>query len=218
MLKKRLILLMTLYEGVLTRTKHFQADYRYTANFVDLQSLDELVILDITPHANREFFDAVEKIAGEYNGPLTLGGGVHSVSHAKKLMRSFPCEKVVVKGNRETVVNDIAQCLGSQAVVASYDTREKQMKLPKDAGEILLQSVERDGSLKGYDLSMLSTVKYLIDQPIIIGSGCGNWKHMQEAFAAGADACATNNIFHYPESAVKAFKGALIKNGVEMRP
>jgi cyclase len=86
------------------------------------------------------------------------------------------------------------------------------------AGEILLTSIDRDGSLDGYDLGVLKEVVGAVNVPVIINGGCGDWSHMAEAIRAGASGVATSNIHHLTDRAIVGFKNALVQYGVNVRP
>ena len=85
------------------------------------------------------------------------------------------------------------------------------------AGQIFLQSIDRDGSLQGYDLETLKEVSGAVNIPVVIGGGCGGWWDMKEAFDAGADGCVTSNIYHFPESTMSSWKLKLQEAGVPVR-
>ena len=85
------------------------------------------------------------------------------------------------------------------------------------AGEIFLNSIDRDGSLSGYDIDFLKTVSQKVKIPIIIGGGAENWKHFLEGIKNGADAVSTNNIYHFTEKSIKNAKNYLNKNEVSIR-
>lgn len=115
---------------------------------------------------------------------------------------------------------------GSQGVVLVGKTLEKTSWSPArwaskaqsaGAGEIFVQSIDRDGSLGGYDLELLAEVVQNVNIPVVIGGGCGTWRHMLQAFSLGADGAATSNIFHLTETALTGFKAALGQAGVPVR-
>lgn len=128
MLKKRLIAALALNNGVLFRTKLFRPDYRYTLNFVDLWSIDEIVALDVTRPGEGErknFEAAIQKLAENCFVPLTVGGGVKSLDDVKRLF-DIGADKIAVNTGaleRPELINEIAHKCGSQAVVASIDAK-----------------------------------------------------------------------------------------------
>ncbi len=244
MLRKRLITFLTFYEGVLFRTKKFSPDYRYTTNFVDLWSIDEIILVDITKHDrfNQKFLDVIKRFNKNCFVPVTVGGGIKTLDDAKKYLDSG-ADKVVLSSSfhtNENIVNQISQSYGSQCVILSIDFKknngiydifiengEKKVKCNIDevvkkveknkVGEILLNSIDRDGSLMGYDLDLLKIIEQRMSIPVIISGGAGNWNHFFEAFNNGADAVCTNNIYHFTEKSIQSAKIFLKNKGMAIR-
>ncbi len=247
MLAKRIISVLTINDGVLYRTKLFKPDYRYTANFVDSWSIDEIIILDIT--RNREikqkriFYRFLEKFSENCFVPLTVGGWIKSIHDVRDLMK-IGADKVSVNTEAyesPNLLTTISEKYGTQALVISVDTKlvNKKYKVvinqgktltnknpfewaklceKKGAGEILINSVEKDGWLQGYDLNLLRKVKLEVNIPVIGLGGCGNWQHMYEAFdSAKIDAVATQNIFHFTEQSIKSAKSFLKGKNIVIR-
>jgi cyclase len=233
MLKKRIISLLTLNDGVLFRTKKFVPDYRYTLNFVDLDSVDEVVILDVTPEGEGDranFYKTIKKFTSECFVPCTVGGKIRDLAEVDYLFREVGADKVVVESvlaENPRLAWQIAEKWGSQAICVGVTADRAGFYVDMDAseiireavGEVLFQTVERDGSLLGYDIARLLLVRqYFSEVPVIAGSGCGTWEHMRHAFEAGADAAATSCIHHFPPNAIKAAKAYLEEHGVAVRP
>lgn len=224
MLKKRVIVLLTLYDGVLTRTKQFQPDYRYTLSHVGLDC-DELMILDITPEGEGDranFWTAARPIVDSAFVPVAIGGKIRTLDDVRRAM-DFGADKVVIRYARSLIPLAAAK-LGSQSVVGSLDDDSNkwtalcaERMVFDGAGEILIQSVPRDGSLEGYDIPLLKRVVSRVNVPVVIGGGCGSWFHMKQAFEAGASGAATNNIMHFNPTAMTACKQYLDNNGVAVR-
>lgn len=215
MLKRRVVIMLTLLDGVLFRTKKFIPDYRYTLNFVDLAAADEVVCIHLGGDWN-EFRKAVCRIADVAITPLTVGGGIRTIERFDQLFDELPAEKGILGRGGWHIAADCGQRWGKQSVVCGYTHGRDPIPDIEPFGEILLQSVERDGSLEGYDLGLLAD--WLgVDCPVVVGSGCGTWSHMRDAFDAGADGCATTNIFHFTESALAACKSHLHGKGIEVR-
>jgi cyclase len=246
MLCKRVVPVLTFNDGVLFRTKEFTPDYRYTLNFVDAWSADEIVVLDVTrpgQGSRQAFFDVVSDFARRCFVPLAAGGGIRTVDDVTRFL-SVGADKVVVNTGavaRPELVSDIAQRYGSQCVVASIDARragdgyEVMAEFgrrptglkPEDwakrlaelgAGEILVTSIERDGSLSGYDLALIRRVAEAVRVPVLAAGGAGNWKHFQDALIEGkAAAACTSNIYHFTETSIASAKAYLARNGVAVR-
>ena len=217
MLAKRVIICLTFVEGVLFRTKRFIPDYRYTQSHCVAGDADELVLLDITrTGAWPGFPDLVARYCRRLDLPATAGGNVRSWEYAKMLLNSG-CDKVVVGYGGKDCYEEIASQVGRQSLVSGIDTEGRNAGDPATAcrlgaGEVLLTSVERDGSLSGYDLSMLRRPIESNSVPVIIAGGCGSWQHMREAFEAGAAGAVTSNIFHQSETAMRSCKQWLSQN------
>lgn len=247
MLKKRLITVLTFNDGVLYRTKDFNPDYRYTLNFVDAWSVDEIVVLDVTrPGLGKKenFFRIVKQFANRCFVPLAAGGGVKNIGDFKKLL-SIGADKVVI--NSEAVRNpkfitEAAKLYGSQCVVVSIDARKKDNndyevfteygKIPTGlkpeawakkaqefgAGEIMITSIEKDGSLEGYDNELNKLVSEAVDIPVLVCGGAGKWKDFVEGFIKGkASAVCTTNIYHFTDTSIKSAKTYLKNEGINVR-
>ncbi|MBL8806813.1 MAG: imidazole glycerol phosphate synthase subunit HisF [Rhodospirillales bacterium] len=246
MLCKRVIPVLTFNDGVLFRTKTFVPDYRYTLDFVDAWSADEIVVLDVTrPGAGeRANFEAVvSEFARRCFVPLSAGGGVRSLDDVRRLM-AIGADKVVVNTGafeRPALVGEIARRYGVQCVVGCVDARKTDagyeamvgfgarstglsaeawaQRLEADgAGEILVQSIERDGSLQGYDIELARRVRAAVRVPVLVASGAGNWKHFADAFRdADVDAACTTNIYHFTETSIASAKMYLSGAGIPVR-
>lgn len=241
MLKKRLIAALALNDGVLFRTKLFRPDYRYTLNFVDLWSIDEIVALDVTRPGEGDranFETALRRLADNCFVPITVGGGIRSLDDIKRLF-DLGADKFAVNTGaleRPHLITEIASKCGSQAVVVSIDAkpdghvfshfgtrprfgmaddwaREAQ---ERGAGEILLTAIERDGALQGYDLDLVRRVVDAVGIPVIALGGCGNWKHAVDVLKI-ADGAATQNIYHFTEASIRGAKAFLKQQGVPVR-
>lgn len=245
MIRKRVITVLTFNNGVLFRTRGFQPDYRYTVNFVDTWSVDEIVMLDITRPRQGErthFEQAVANISQECFVPLAVGGGVRSLADFRRLL-SLGADKVVVNTGAlddPSLVEEAARTYGSQCVVvcidvalrndgyevmAEFGTRPTGLA-PADwaarlrelgAGEILLQSVERDGTLEGYDLELCAMVRQTVDIPLLVSCGAGKWQHFAEGIRQGADGICTQNIFHFTEASIANAKKYLSARDIPIR-
>jgi len=238
MLCKRIVYVLTLNEGVLFRTKRFRPDYRYTKNYIDTWDVDELVVLDVTrgKGTRTDFLEAVMDISDRSFIPLTVG----SVRDMDEVAGFFDSGADKVAINTAAIENPdliyrISKRWGSQAIVLSIDVQDTvwshcgQRDTGLDpvewakygaglgAGEILLTSMERDGSLQGYDLDLLKSVTQAVTVPVMILGGAGNWKHLVEGVEAGADAVCTQVIHHFTKSSMAAAKRYMAERGVRVR-
>ena len=247
MLRPRLITTLTFENGVLFRTKNFQPDYRYTANFVDAWSIDEVVLLDITrpENANRPaFLEIIRSFAKKAFVPICAGGGIKSLEDVSQFLREG-ADKVAV--NTQAVANpalitEIAKRYGRQCVVVSIDVKQHSngeyevftdcgrcptgktpvvwaMEAEKmGAGEIFLTSMDRDGSLEGYDNTLNKQVAKAVQIPVIVSGGAGKWQDFLDGFReGGASAVSTSNIYHFTETSILSAKSFLCANGTPMR-
>jgi len=249
-LRSRLVTVLTFNEGVLFRTKLFQPDYRYTVNFVDAWSVDEIVVLDVTrPKPESEvidrapFFDVVRQFARRCFVPLAAGGGIRTLDDVTRFL-SVGADKVVVNTGaieNPDLISQIAETYGTQCVVLSIDAKKtdagyevfgsfggKPTGLAPEAwakrgaelgaGEILITSIDRDGSLSGYDLDLCKRVANSVGIPVLISGGAGNWQHFVDGIAKGeAAAVCTSNIYHFTETSIKSAKTFMAKAGIPVR-
>ncbi|MEK9673580.1 MAG: imidazole glycerol phosphate synthase cyclase subunit [Rhodospirillaceae bacterium] len=249
MLRKRLVTVLTFNKGTLFRTKLFEPDYRYTHNFVDSWSVDEIVMLDVTRDVNADkaaFFKVVTQFAKECFVPLAVGGGIRSMDDVRTMMAAGGDKVVINSGAVEhpEFITEIANAYGSQCVVLSIDAKKSDAvdggyevvshfarngtgKSPADwaregeelgAGEVLITSVERDGSLQGYDIPLCKLVSDAVTVPVLGLAGAGNWKHFVEGVTdGGLSAVCTQNIYHFTETSVASAKKFMEKKGIPVR-
>lgn len=248
-LKKRIVFALTINDGVLFRTHQFIPDYRYTANFVDTWSVDEIVLLDVTRRESDSsahldhFLDFLRQISEKCFVPVAAGGWIRSLEDAA-VRFSSGADKVVVNTlihESPDAVSAIARAYGSQSVVGSVDAKrspsggfevftqqgtkptglslESAIKkaIEHGCGELLVNSIDRDGTLEGYDAVLIEAALKASTVPIVICGGAGSWSHFKEAFELGVSAAATTHIFHFTESSIRAAKTVLTQQGVKVR-
>lgn len=210
----------------------------------DAQGADEIALLDITAsHEKRgTLLDVVRKTAEQTFTPLTVGGGVRSEADVKALLDAG-ADKVSINTHavkEPELVERCAGAWGSQAIVVAIDAKrsgaswevylhggrtatgldaiawaERAAKL--GAGEILLTSMDRDGTREGYDLELLRAVTRAIDIPVIASGGVGTLEHMRDGLRAGADAALAASIFHMGTHTIAEAKAYLASEGIPMR-
>ena len=190
--------------------------------FNDME-VDELIFLDIEASKNNKVIsqDFVEKLSEECFMPFSVGGGIKSLEDAKKLI-SAGAEKIVLNNwavNRPELITEISNSFGSQSIVVAVDVKknwlgkervyrlsgERPTKLnleewvmeieKRGAGEILINSIEMDGKMNGYNTDLINRVSKSVNTPVIAGCGAGAVSHFKDAFKAGAEACAGGSIF-----------------------
>ena len=215
------------------------------AAFYDGEGADELVFLDITATSDKRatVVELARRAADEVFVPFTIGGGVRAVADAQAVLDAG-ADKVSVNSAavaRPELVGELADVFGAQCVVLAIDARARaggwevvvaggrtptgrdalawaREGVERGAGEILLTSMDRDGTKDGYDLALLRAITAAVDVPVIASGGVGNPRHMVDGFAAGADAALAASIFHYGEYSIAGVKAELAAAGVPMRP
>jgi cyclase len=211
----------------------------------DAEGADELVFLDISagPAARRTTLDMVSRVAESIFIPFTVGGGIRSVADAGDALRSG-ADKVAVNtaGVRNpALVSHLAESFGSQCVVAAVDVKRIEGRLTVmvnggregtdlegiawckklqalGAGEILLTSMDKDGTGTGYDLPLISAVARELDIPVIASGGAGSLEHLAQALEAGAHGVLAATMFHYRESSLPQARAYLRERGYPVRP
>ena len=210
----------------------------------NLREVDELVFLDIaaTAEGRGPDFELVDEIADECFMPLTVGGGVRTVEDVRHLL-AVGADKVAINSaaRDDKLIEDVAQTFGSQALVASIDVRREPTRLvafthagtraieqnPVEfarhleqlgAGEILLTSIDRDGTMSGYDLDLIASVTAAVSIPVIASGGAGTFQDMADAIqTGGASALAAASMFHYTEQTPLEAKRFLGARGIPVR-
>jgi imidazole glycerol-phosphate synthase subunit HisF len=217
------------------------------AAFYDSEGADELVFLDITASSDSRhtMLDVVERTADQVFIPLTVGGGVRSVSDIRELL-SAGADKVSINTaaiSAPDLIDAGAHVFGRQCIVVAIDARREPERrgwgvythggrrasgldvvawaaeaARRGAGEILLTSMDRDGTRDGYDLPLLEAVAAAVNIPVIASGGAGNLEHLCEGLAPGrADAVLAASIFHFGEYTVRAAKEHMASAGLPMR-
>jgi cyclase len=210
----------------------------------DAEGADELTFLDITASSGerRTTYDVVRRTAEQVFIPLTVGGGIRSVDDVDRLLRAG-ADKVSVNTAaiaRPEFLREAAHRFGSQCIVLSVDARRSgegfevtthggRRGTGLDAvewarrgeelgvGEILLNSMDADGTKTGFDLEMLRAVRSVVSVPVIASGGAGAIGHFAPAIEAGADAVLAASVFHFGELKISAVKDSLREAGHPVR-
>lgn len=196
------------------------------------RGVDELVLLDIaaTSEGRGPDLKLVEELTKDCFMPIAVGGGVRTVEDVKALLRAG-ADKVVIRTGGAELVRAVAPVVGCQAIVAAVDAKPTNhgggmyrwaRNTAKEfqeagAGEILLTSVMREGTMTGYDLYLIQDVSQAVTIPVIAHGGCGTYKHMLEAIEAGADAVAAGAMFQFTDQTPRGAAEYLQAHGVETR-
>ncbi|HEX8083043.1 MAG TPA: imidazole glycerol phosphate synthase subunit HisF [Solirubrobacteraceae bacterium] len=212
----------------------------------DRAGADELVFLDITATSDRRgtMVELARRTADNVFVPFTIGGGLRSVADAQAVLDAG-ADKVSVNSAavaRPALVDELANVFGAQCVVLAIDAKARgdgswevyvaggrrptgrdaiewaREGVERGAGEILLTSMDRDGTNLGYDLGLTRAVSEAVGVPVIASGGAGTLDHLVEALEAGADAALVASLFHFGHYSIAEAKAALAGAGVPVRP
>jgi cyclase len=207
----------------------------------NLRNVDELVFLDVTAtlEGRGPDLDLIDDLADDCFMPFAVGGGVASVDDVRDLL-SVGADKVVIGSaalERPAIVREASERFGAQCVVVSIDTRDGEVctrsgteATGRDAvdvaremealgaGELLVQSIDRDGEMSGYDVETVRRVAAAVHVPVIASGGAGTFAHMDEVLeAGGASAVAAAAMFHFTEQTPMEAKQYLRERGYPVR-
>jgi imidazole glycerol-phosphate synthase subunit HisF len=212
----------------------------------DREGADELTFLDITAtHDNREtIVHVVEKVASEVFIPLTVGGGIRTLDDIRRMLNAG-ADKVGINSAavfNPDFVREAAERFGSQCIVVAIDAKKvaeqrweifthggrkptgidaiewAQRMVNYGAGEILLTSMDRDGTREGFDLPLTRAISEAVSVPVIASGGVGNLEHLAQGVLQGkADAVLAASIFHFAEYTILEAKQAMAAHGIEVR-
>lgn len=213
----------------------------------DAEGADELVFLDITASSDgRETtVEMAARVAEEVFIPFTIGGGIRTVADARRLLRAG-ADKVSINTSaveRPELISELAEEFGAQCVVVAIDARRRadggaevythggrrptgldvvewaQRVESLGAGEILLTSMDRDGTRSGFDCELTAAVTGAVNVPVIASGGVGTLQHLVEGvLEGGADAVLAASIFHFGEHTIAEAKAAMAAAGITVRP
>jgi cyclase len=209
------------------------------------EGADELVVLDIAAARDRRptFLETIRRAATELTIPLTAGGGIRTLEDGRAVVRAG-ADKVTVNTaavERPELISELSREFGAQAVVLAIDAKRAgnhwdvmvrggresasldalewaRMAVARGAGEILLTSVDRDGTQSGFDVALTAAVSRAVTVPVIASGGAKSPEHFAEIFQEGAaDAALAASIFHDEVQSIRALKEFLAARGVEVR-
>jgi cyclase len=209
------------------------------------EGADELTFLDITAsHEERDtIVDIVKNVAKEVFIPLTVGGGIRKLDDIYKLL-NVGCDKVSINSSavkNPNFINEGAKRFGSQCIVVAIDVKQVKPNkwnvfvkggredtgldaiewakevVDRGAGEILLTSMDSDGTKAGFDIDITKTISELVNVPVIASGGAGKMEHFKEVFENSADAALAASIFHFREIDIMDLKHYLDKENITVR-
>ncbi|MBU0672145.1 MAG: imidazole glycerol phosphate synthase subunit HisF [Candidatus Margulisbacteria bacterium] len=216
------------------------------AAYYDKEGADELVFLDITASSDKRYImlDVVKRVAEKIYIPFTVGGGINDVETMRRLLAAG-ADKVSVNTaavNNPNLIMQGAEKFGSQCIVLAIDAKKigdnkwevythggrtptgldavewAKQGASLGAGEILLTSMDCDGTKNGYELELTRAIADAVEIPVIASGGAGTTEHIYEAFIKGeADAALLASLLHYRELTIKEIKEALIDKGITVR-
>ena len=232
-------------KGIQFKNLRLAGDPPKLARLYEEQGADEIVFLDIgaSPENRRILIDVVKRTARELSIPLAVGGGIRSIKDMEEVLCSG-ADKISVNTaavKNPSIISEGAEIFGSQCVVVAIDAKRRDgwwevyicggreptgldavewaKKVERlGAGEILLTSMDKDGTTSGYDLELTRAVSESVNIPVIASGGAGEPKHIYEALTIGkADAALAASIFHYGVYTVRSIKEYLRSRGVPVR-
>lgn len=212
------------------------------------REVDELILVDIVAHQNGHELDveSIQEFGSDCFVPLTIGGGIRQASEVQQILRAG-ADKVAINTaayGQPQLISDVAKRHGVQCVVSSIDIKKVpdrgnrwrcfshagQIDTGRDlvewakelesrgAGELLITSIDLDGTMKGYDLASIEAVVQAVSIPVIASGGAGNYQHLVDAVnKSGASAVAAASIFHFTEQTPAGAKEAMEAAGIPVR-
>jgi len=232
-------------KGIQFKNLRLAGDPPKLARLYEEQGADEIVFLDIgaSPENRRILIDVVKRTARELSIPLAVGGGIRSIKDMEEVLCSG-ADKISVNTaavKNPSIISEGAEIFGSQCVVVAIDAKRRDgwwevyicggreptgldavewaKKVERlGAGEILLTSMDKDGTTSGYDLELTRAVSESVNIPVIASGGAGEPRHIYEVLTIGkADAALAASIFHYGVYTVRSIKEYLRSRGVPVR-
>jgi len=216
-----------------------------TAKVYNDYGVDELIVLDIMPsmESRARVIEMIERMSEEIFMPFTVGGGVKSLEDVNTLLRAG-ADKVSVNSEavrRPEFVREAARRFGDQCITISIDYKQTAHKILRvmidggrettalepvqwalrcqdlHCGEILLTSIDNDGTMRGYDLDVIHRVSNRLDVPLIVSGGCGSLQHAIDALEAGASAVAISSMFLFTDHSPIKLRSHLSSRGLDVR-
>jgi imidazole glycerol-phosphate synthase subunit HisF len=244
MLKKRVISTLLWDGSSLVKGRQFSARRRVGSlmqaiRVCERRNVDELVILDIaaTPEGRSPYFERLKEFTGECFMPVAIGGGVGTLSDIRQLLKSGADKVVIGSGLFDRVlIRKASERFGAQAIVAALDVRdglvvtecgrkinnihpvEMAQQVAEDgAGEIILTNIAQEGCESGFDRVLIHAVTDAVSIPVIASGGAGDYSHLLDAFASGADAVAVGSGFLFSAMTPQGARQHLHDNGIPTR-
>jgi len=188
-----------------------------------MRGVDEILILDVTAtqEGREPNYAMIEKLTKTATVPVTVGGGISKLEHIRNLLASG-ADKICIK-TRIDLIEEAGTKFGTQCIVQCLDYPEMRPgeavfnTEARGAGEILIQSIPRDGTMVGYDIGLITALAKLFPVPVIASGGCSGYPDMLAAINAGASAVAAGALFQFTDATPKGAAKYLHEAGVEVR-
>ena len=238
---KRIIGLILMNSGIVCRTRNFQSDYLYTDEFIDSKYFDEIVCIDVSQErsekSHRLFLMGIEKIMEHSQLPLAIGGGIRSIEDIRRY-RKFGADRYVVnqtEAESDTFVTEAVKEFGKSSIISSINhwgdftysngvistiaLQQRVSEISVNRGsELLLNSVERDGALLGFDNANARKIANSHDMPLIISGGVGRWSHVLDTLQIeNVEAVCTSNIYHLTTKTISTWRSEVKTKGGNVR-
>ena len=227
--------------GIVCRTRNFQSDYLYTDEFIDSKYFDEIVCIDVSQERSEQsqnlFLTGIEKIMEHSQLPLAIGGGIRSIEDIKRY-RKFGADRYVINqtnAESDTFLTEAVKEFGKSSIVSSINhwgdftysngvisTKALQQRVSEIStnrgSELLLNSVERDGTLLGFDNANAQKIASSYDMPLIISGGVGRWSHVLDTLQIeNVEAVCTSNIYHLTTKTISTWRSEVKTKGGNVR-
>ena len=227
--------------GIVCRTRNFQSDYLYTDEFIDSKYFDEIVCIDVSQERSEQsqslFLTGIEKIMEHSQLPLAIGGGIRSIEDIKRY-RKFGADRYVInqtEAESDTFVTEAVKEFGKSSIVSSINhwgdftysngvisakaLQQRVSEISTNRGsELLLNSVERDGTLLGFDNANAQKIANSYDMPLIISGGVGRWSHVLDTLQIeNVEAVCTSNIYHLTTKTISTWRSEVKTKGGNVR-
>lgn len=238
---KRIIGLILMNKGIVCRTRNFHSDYLYTDEFIDSKYFDEIICIDVsrerTEKYRRLFLMGIEKIMEHSQLPLAIGGGIRSIEDIRSY-REFGADRYLINQTEaqcDAFVKDAIKEFGKSSIISSINhwgdftysngivsTKVLQQRVSEIStnrgSELLLNSVERDGTLLGFDNAQAKKIANSNDMPLIISGGAGRWSHALDTLnIENVEAVCTSNIYHLTTKTISTWRSEVKAKGGNVR-
>jgi imidazole glycerol-phosphate synthase subunit HisF len=213
-----------------------------TIKIYNSRDVDEIFFFDISRNNKIIDKDFILSITDSVSVPITIGGGIEKISQMNDLFE-YGADKIAINSivfKDPNIINESSKRFGSQAITVSIDVKKSSQKyecyynlgriksdrefkdfitecVDRGAGEIVINCIDHDGLMKGYDNNLIQLASSLVNVPIVASGGAGNYEHFHEAYKKGADAFAAASIYHFTQHTPAEAKKYLLNKGVPIR-